>query len=344
MKNIIRFLLLTSVLIFAIVPLADVAAQTPTPEPGHVITGDQVIIGNTFRLNTGERLEGSLLVIGGTATIANESDLNGDIVLVGGTISVRGQVNGDIVAIGGAVNLESYADINGGITLLGGNLNRSPLAKISGNISEQSPEIFNFNSNKPGNIILPFVPTQKPLTKLLNTLLEALAMAVLAVIIGLLLPNQLKRVSDTVIREPLVAGGVGVLTIIVAPIVLMLLMITVLLIPVSLLGMIVLILAVFYGFVAVGYEIGQRIAALLKTSWSPSISAGIGVLLLSLVTGYATFIPCIGMLIGIIVSIIGLGAVIISRFGSSKYAYRVVQAVIPPTAPSQPPESTNTPS
>lgn len=344
MKKIIGFLLLAGVLIFATFPLANVAAQTPTPEPGNVISGDQVIIGNTFRLNTGERLDGSLLVIGGTATIANESDLNGDIVLIGGTISVRGNVNGDIVAIGGAVNLESYAEINGGITLLGGNLNRSPLAKISGNISEQSPEVFNFNLNKPDNIILPFVPFQNPLTKSLNTLLEALAMAVLAVIIGLLLPNQLKRVSDTAFREPLVAGGVGVLTIIVAPIILMLFVLTILLIPVSLLGMMVLILAIFYGFVAIGYEIGQRIAALLKTSWSPSISAGIGVLLLSLVTGFATFIPCIGMLIGIIISIIGLGAVVISRFGSSKYAYRVVQAVIPPMAPPQSPDSTNTPS
>jgi hypothetical protein len=166
-------------------------------------------------------------------------------------------------------------------------------------------------------------------------------MAVLAVIIGLLLPNQLKRVSETAFREPLVAGGVGVLTIIVAPIVLMLLVLTILLIPVSLLGILVLILAIFYGFVAVGYEIGQRFASLVKTSWNPSISAGIGVLLLSLVTGFATCIPCIGVLIGIIVNIIGLGAVVISRFGSSKYAYRVVQAVIPPAAPPQPPESTD---
>jgi cytoskeletal protein CcmA (bactofilin family) len=333
--------ILISVIVVAAFAPSAAFAQTPTPVPGNEISGDQIIIGNTFRLESGEALSGNLLVIGGTATIADKANLNGDIVLVGGTISVSGNVNGDIVAVGGAVNLESYAVVSGGITLVGANLNRSPLAKVSGTISEQNPEIFNFDFNQPGGVKLPFAFTQNPLTKLLNTTLQALAMAVLAVILGLLLPNQLKRVSDTVVREPLIAGGVGLLTIIVAPTVLMLLVITILLIPVSLLGMLVLVLAIFYGFVAVGFEIGQRIAALFKTTWNPSISAGIGVLLLSLVTGYATFIPCIGVLIGIIVSIFGLGAVVISRFGSSKYAYRVVQAVMP-TTPPQPP-STETP-
>ncbi len=336
MKNVIRLVILIGGIIFAAIAPSTAFAQTPTPVPGNDISGDQVIIGNTYRLESGETLTGNLLIIGGTAAIADQANLNGDIVLIGGTVSVSGNINGDIVAVGGAVNLESYAEVSGGITLVGANLNRSPLAKVSGTISEQNPEIFNFDFNQPSGWKLPFAFTQNPLTKLLNTTLQALAMAVLAVILGLLLPNQLKRVSDTVVREPLIAGGVGLLTIIVAPTVLMLLVITILLIPVSLLGMLVLVLAIFYGFIAVGFEIGQRIATLFKTTLNPSISAGIGVLLLSLVTGYATFIPCIGALIGIIVSIFGLGAVVISRFGSSKYAYRVVQAVIPPTQP-QPP-------
>lgn len=333
-------LIVAVLLVFAFNPIT-VFAQTPTPPSGAVITGDQVVIGNTFRLDAGETLNGSLLVIGGTASISEDSTLNGDMVLIGGTISVRGKVTGDIVAIGGAVTVEDTAVIEGGLTLLGASLNRSPLAEIIGGISEQTPEIFNFDPEKTEGWKLPFVTADRPVTKLLNTTFQALAMGVLAVIIGLLLPAQIKRVADTVIQEPLITGGVGLLAIIVAPIVIVLVGITIILIPVSLLILLVFMLAILFGFIAIGFEIGERIAILFKTSFHPSISAGIGVLLLSLITGYATLIPCIGWVIGAIVTILGLGAVVISRFGSSKYADRIIQAVIPPSSPQSPipPES-----
>jgi hypothetical protein len=163
-------------------------------------------------------------------------------------------------------------------------------------------------------------------------------MAALAVILGLLLPQQIKRVADTISKEPLVTGGVGLLSIVVAPILLVLLTITIILIPVTILGTLLVGLAVLFGWVAIGYEIGQRLALLFKTTWHPSIAAGIGVLLLGLVTGFATLIPCIGWLVGVIVAILGLGAVVISRFGSSKYANKVAQAVAPsaPLPPNPP--------
>lgn len=331
-----RIVVFTAILLaLAFIPVR-VFAQTPTPPSSEIITGDQIVIGNTFRLDSGETLDGSLLVIGGTASISTDSTLNGDMVLIGGTISVRGKVTGDIVAIGGSVTLDDTAVVEGGLTLLGASLNRSPLAEIVEGISEQTPEIFNFDSQNTDRWKLPFSAADRPVTKLLNTTFQALAMGVLAVIIGLLLPAQVKRVTDTVLREPLVTGGVGLLTIIVAPIVIVLVAITILLIPVSILIFIIFILAILFGFIAIGFEIGQRIAILFKTTFHPSISAGIGVMLLSLVTGYATLIPCIGWVIGTIVTILGLGAVVISRFGSSKYADRIVQAVIPPSSPQSP--------
>ncbi|MBP9040486.1 MAG: hypothetical protein KBF64_01790 [Anaerolineaceae bacterium] len=337
MKKITCRIVLIAFVLFAFALSPElVFAQTPTPPSGEVITGDQIIIGNTFRLESGETLDGSLLVIGGTASISKDSVLDGDMVLIGGTITVKGEVTGDIVAIGGAVTLEDTAVVQGGVTLLGASVNRSPLAEIVGGISEQTPEIFNFDSQKIEGWKLPFTAAQKPVTRLLNTTFQALAMAVLAVIIGLLLPAQVKRVADTVIREPLITGGVGLLTVIVAPIVIVLVAITILLIPVSILILLAYMLAILFGFIAVGFEIGQRIASLFKTTFHPSISAGIGVLSLSLVTGYATLIPCIGWVVGAIVTILGLGAVIISRFGSSKYADRIVQAVIPPSSPQTP--------
>lgn len=328
MKRFLNLTLLLALLLVLFATPQAVLAQTPTPQPAASSSGDQVIIGNTFRLEPGDSLDGNLLVVGGTATISKGASVNGDTILVGGTVTIRGTMNGDIVAMGGAVNIEDYAVVNGDLVMIGANLSRSPLAEINGSVSEQSPDFFDFK-DKADRISLPFLPTRDPLKQLLNASMQALALSILAVLIGLLLPGQVQRVKATILREPLIAGGVGLLSVVLTPIVLVLLAITIILLPVSAITAVILALALLFGFVAVGLEIGERMATVFKTTWHPSISAGVGTLMLSLVTGIAGLIPCVGWLIGFIVGILGLGGVVISRFGSSKYAAKVMNAVIP---------------
>jgi hypothetical protein len=331
MKTLIRISF--SILICCIVlatPLA-VIAQTPTPPPANNYTGDQLVIANTFRLKTGETLAGNLAIVGGTASIESEAVMTGDVFLTGGTLALNGTINGDIIAIGGAVTFDDTAVLNGNLVLIGATMKRSPLAVINGEITEQSPQFLNFQN--PGGVDLPFVKATDPLTKALTLTFQALALSALAVILGLLLPQQISRVAGTLTSEPLVTGGVGLLTIVVAPILLVILTITIILIPITVLAAMLLVLAFLFGWVAIGYEIGERFAKIFHTVWHPSISAGIGVLLLSLVTGFATMIPCIGWIIGSIVGILGLGAVVISRFGSSKFANKMINSVLPPKPP-----------
>lgn len=329
-----KSLLILLVLILALMVAAPipVLAQDDNPPTGSTITGDQIVIGNTFRLASGDTLDGSMLIIGGTATTANGSKVNGDLILIGGTLGIDGSVNGDIVSIGGAVNLGDSAIINGNLSMLGANLQRSSGAVINGTIEEESPNFIGEEAANQRMRWIPFGDWRDPLRGLLTTIFEALAMGVLAVLVGLLLPHNVKNIAANVVCEPLVSGGIGLLTIIVAPIMLLLLAITIILIPVSLVAFIALGLALLLGFIAVGYEVGQRLATLFKTTWHPSISAGVGTLLLSLVTGIAGLIPCMGWVIGFIVGIVGLGAVITSRVGSEKYVKKLYQAVIQPEA------------
>jgi hypothetical protein len=340
MNKITRIFIAAALLVILLVTPVSVLAQTPTPtsQPGRTISGDQVVLANTYRLQTGDELVGNLAVIGGTATLDEGSTMTGDVFLTGGTITVSGTVNGDFIAIGGAVNIEDTAVINGNISLIGATLKNSPLAKINGEITEQSPKLFDFNLSNPKGISLPFTSKQTPLTKMLQASLQALAMAALAVILGLLFPQQIKRVADTMMKEPLITGGIGLLSVVIACILLVLMAVTIILIPISLLSAMLLVFAFLFGWIAVGYEIGQRLAGLFKTVWHPSIAAGIGVLMLGLVTGFLTLIPCIGWIIGAIIALFGLGAVVISRFGSSKYANKMAQAVIPsiPVTPNPP--------
>ncbi len=335
MKKTLTFLVVTTLLMLAFTH-SPVLAQDP--EPGNTISGDQVIIGNTFRLESGETLDGSMLIIGGTATTVADSKVNGDLILIGGTLTVNGSVDGDIVSIGGVVNLEDAAVVNGSLTLVGASLKRSPSAQISGSVSEETPHFLDFDFLDENGLKLPFTPNQKPLNRVLTATFQALVMAVLAVLIGLLLPRNMKNSAAALVREPVVTGGVGLLTTVVAPVILVLLSITIILIPVALLAAIALGLAIVFGNIVVGYEIGNRLSTVFKDTWHPSIAAGIGTLLLSLVTGFAGIIPCIGWVLGFIASILGLGAVVTSRFGSTKYANKVVQAVIAPQQPFTPPE------
>ncbi len=326
MKTSLRVFLSLLFLSLLVIPSGYVLAQDPTPTPGNEYTGDQLVIGNTYRLSSGDTLTGNLAIVGGTATIEQDATMIGDIILSGGTMTLSGTLNGDIIAIGGAVTLEDSSTVNGNLVLIGATLKRSPLAEINGEITEQSPSFFDF---KDTGKLLPFTQKADPLTKALTITFESLALSALAVILGLILPQQVKRVSSTITSQPLVAGGVGLLTVVVLPIILVLLTVTIILIPVTILTIVLFIFALLFGWMAAGHEVGDRIESLFHVDWHPAISSGIGVLLLTLVSGFSTMIPCAGWLIGGLVSLFGLGAVVISRFGSEKYSRKVIDAVLP---------------
>ena len=145
-----------------------------------------MVIGNTYRLSSGDTLTGNLAIVGGTASIEKDATMIGDTILSGGTLSLSGTLHGDIIAIGGAVTLEDTAVVNGNLVLIGATLKRSPLAVINGEITEQSPSFFNFKDT--GNILSPFIAKTDPLTQALSITFESLALSALAVILGLILP------------------------------------------------------------------------------------------------------------------------------------------------------------
>jgi cytoskeletal protein CcmA (bactofilin family) len=340
MKTSIRIFTILSVLVITLLVTVPVFAQTYEPQTGTTYQGDKLIIADTFRMEEGDILNGNLVVIGSTVSIAKTAQVNGDIVIVGGTLTAQGTITGNMVIIGGAVTLEDSAVVNGDIVSTGATLKQSPLAQVSGSITEQTPAEWSFGDQT--NLGFPFKTSSQYLTKFLTACLEALGLAVLAVIVGLFLPDQTKRVSDTIVREPLVTGGVGLLTVFCAPIAMILISITIILIPITILAAIVLALAVLYGWIAVGNEIGERIGRLFHVEWPVPVASGIGVLLISLVVGTMNLLPCLGWIVGFIIIILGLGAVVSSRFGSSKYANKLAQAVLPrvPAAAPAPVQST----
>jgi len=143
---------------------------------------------------------------------------------------------------------------------------------------------------------------------------------------AMFLPAHLTRVSRTAQSEPLISGGLGCLTVIIVPVVLVLLAITICLIPVSILGGLLLALAWAFGLVALGLEVGKRISGIFNREWHPAIAAGAGMLVLMLLlSGLETLIPCVGWIPKALAGFLGLGAVLLTQFGMKAYPSQPVE-------------------
>jgi len=132
----------------------------------------------------------------------------------------------------------------------------------------------------------------------------------LAYLVVAIMPNAVARVSEQVARNPFVSGLVGAGTLVATPIVFILLLVTcigILLVPLALF------VCMFLGKVAVAQKIGNKIRTAIRgDSYHPYVDVTIGILLL----GCISFVPVMGGLAKLILIMAGLGAVVLTRFGS----------------------------
>jgi hypothetical protein len=135
-------------------------------------------------------------------------------------------------------------------------------------------------------------------------------------LLTLFLQPQLERVSHAIIRQPVVAGSFGLLTVVLSPLVFVILVITLILIPVALLAVLILTLAWLFGVIALGQEVGERFTKAINQTWVPVFTTGFGTFALMLVGGYIGMIPCVGWLATFLIGIMGIGGVAMTWFGT----------------------------
>jgi len=283
---------------------------------------DKIITGGTYTLESGETLDGNLIVFGGVVNTAKDSTVKGDTVLMGGTLTIDGVVEGNVVVIGGSVTLGGNAVIEEDITVIAGTLNQDSGAVVEGQVIKgfQIPyswiALRRIDIPSVPNIDFPFSPVWGGLWFFFRTFLWA----AVAALVAIFLPNPTDRVSRAIMSQPILSGGVGLLTALVAPIVLLILAITIILIPISLLGALILVVAWSFGRVSLGMEVGQRIGNAFHKDWPVAVDAGLGTFALVLVIdGIGSLVPCVGWIIPTLVGILGLGGVILTLFGTRSY-------------------------
>jgi len=301
----------------------------------------RIVLGGTYTLAEDETLSGDLVIAGGNATLETGSRVQGDILALGGSLRADGLVEGDILALGGQVYLGENASVKGSVNMLGGSLERMPGSLIEGEESFSLPAPM--LPGLPDNLALPEMNLGiNPIWKLFWILMRSFLWAALAVLVTLFLPVSTRKVSQVISGQPMIAGGLGCLTIMVAPIILFIIGITIIGIPISLLATLILLTGWCFGIIAAGVEVGRRLASAFRQEWALPVSAAVGAFLLTIVTNSVdAVVPCVGWVLPFLVGLLGLGAVILTRFGTSQYPSQaeVYETTTPELQNSPPPEA-----
>lgn len=320
-----------------------IAALAALAFPGRVqarsVYDDKVVFGDTYTLSSGDTLSGNLAVLGGAVTLEKSSTITGGVSLLGGAVDADGTVDGNITILGGSLSLGDDAVVNGNIQTFGGTLRRSPKAQVLGQVVNGGVNPFQLN--------LPNIPIRpanwldlSPIRTVFGGLASALFMAALAMLVALFWPKPTIRVAQAMVTQPAVSGGLGCLTFIVTPALILLLIITIILIPVSILAIILLAIAITFGWIALGAEIGRQISQAFRVDWHPAANAGLGTLILTLIVSWAGLIPFIGWLFGwlapFVIAVVGVGSVLLTRFGTQLYPATALTSGPFPPAPTPP--------
>ncbi len=303
-------------------PAAPALASDGEP-PGRVVFGED------FTLHDGEVLDGDLVVVGGSATLEEGSRVDGNVVVWGGDVEVAGEVDGDVVAFGGSVYLAETAEVDGDMAVFGGEVEQEEGAQVRGQQVVGPSAAFEMwpvpipISFGPGAVFHggPRMILGSLLMRVGRLVLLTLLMAGLAGLVAVLWPRPAVRVGEAAVRFVPLALGVGLLTMVAAAIVVVGLILTLCLSPAALLVALAVGIAALFGWLALGILIGER---MIQKGINPFWSAALGAGLLTLLSGLLDLIPCVGWVVPFLIVCVGLGAVVLTRFGTVDY---------PPMAP-----------
>lgn len=270
--------------------------------------GDRFIFNEAFVLEAGQTLAGRLAVANGSATLQAGSLVQQDVAAFGSALTIAGTVRGNVAAFGGTVRLQETAIIEGDFAAFGATVVREPGAVIRGDSvgAARSPVPPGALPSPPGRSLVGSVVSWQ-----LRTVGWSLFLAVLGIIAALLAPHAVGRVADAAAADPALTFGLGLLTFIVATLGGALLLIAC---GLGLLVWLGLGAALLLGWIGVGLWCGRRLLATLRVESATALGeVALGVVLITVLSRLPW---CIGFLFSVIVGSIGLGAVVVSRFGT----------------------------
>ena len=255
--------------------------------------------GGDVVVDTNEVECGNLTTFGGTVAIKGE--VRGDIVAFNSKVVIAGTAYGNIHLYGGQVILQSGSQVHGDIQLYGGRYIKDPNSQLDGAIIDHGTHL-DWLLGDNGGFRLSFW--------------AFLVWIALGIMLTSLLPEHVMIVRTTIVSNTRRSLVIGLLSVLLAPPVLIVLIALILSLPLAIIVGLGLIAAWALGTVAVGWHVGDYILRKVAPSQNTRLmQAVIGLTVLVL----ADSLPYIGWLIALGTGLLGLGAVFLSRFGTRLY-------------------------
>jgi len=296
------------------------------------VDGDIVAFGGQVSVN-GE-VSGDLIVAGGTVTIAG--DVQGDGRVAGGTLTVAGSVGEDLVIAGGQATLAGGASVGGDLIASGGSV--SVGGDVMGNV-EASAGTYSRTGTVGGvENVVQSPETGGPAPRTTGEMvLDAIRHFVILLILGALalwlVPRALRASDETLRREPLLAVGGGLATLIgyvvfvIAAILLMILLAIAFgllqvaalvviefvtgLLTISIVTFLLVMAAAYFADLVVGLALGRLVApGTVASRWQELglLAAGAAVVVI------LTSLPAIGFVAKLVVICLGIGAMAVAAW------------------------------
>jgi len=296
------------------------------------IAGNARIIGGNI-IVTGS-IGKSLSVFGGSSNLTDTAKIGGSIVGAGGTFTLYGLVGKDVRIAGGQLSLRNK--IAGNVLTYVGQLSVSPNADIAGDVtywSNQKAEVATgaVIKGKTTQNLIPKKAAPRMESTEFTSIIPAITTFVIfgkivsflaSLIIGILFIRSFPICTQKIISS-IKTGfwknvGVGLLTVIVTPIVIILLFCTLIGIPLAVFGGILFALSLYMAHIIAALVIGKWAIKYISKKDHINWSLFIGLV----IYGIISVIPVLGWLFSTIFVAAGLGAILIEK----KYSYVQLRA------------------
>ena len=250
----------------------------------------------------------TIFKIGEDVLIEEGSRVN-HVLTINGQITVTGTVEGNVIAMGDSVVLTRKALVKGNVVVLGGVLVKAKGADVQGTITE-------INSSNISEVITHVLSDEWEgwsWVFAIFSLTIFFSILIIAILMVLLIPKPIQVIAASIREETMkitLWGLLGLVLVVPLAILLTVSVIGIVLIP---LEMILVVVAGLLGLIAVSQLVGRKLYALFKrpgqhicreTFWGLVVLWSVG------------WIPYIGWMIKVLALMMGLGAVIYTRFGT----------------------------
>lgn len=285
-------------------------------------------LGEDVELKAGEVAE-DVIVIGGNARI--DGHIRGNLTVVFGSTTINGEVDREVFAILGPLTLGPTARLDQELVNIGGPFTADPKAYVGRDqvvigLSRILPSFAWMQDWFTSGLLLarPFPP------QFLWGWAIAGLLLVLYLGVSVMFPQSVLACTNRLEQQPVGSFFAGMLMLILAGPLLFLLAVSVAGIPVIPIVLCAFISAIVLGKLAVYSVIGQRLLGLARAnSWPLPLVVLVGTLLLYVVY----MVPVIGFIAWGLITVLGLGAVLLAAFRSLRREEVPAHVSLAPTPP-----------